>query len=446
MSIQAYLCNYLNNCDPLRSLVDDVNGIRRMDRPSKGTFRTCICVGRVINGVVPGVERRPFLFQSPAISIWVRPELEEMGDMKLQQIYIELMKRLVWVGDGAFPAQDCVGEEPPVLVYASEFVGDEIEPNFDENFQAWTKTFRIRFLVGFATCLPVAEDCSPCTPTPFGEIEEGSSGGGGGGELPPEALLAGEAYTQVAPGQEALVPSRDLYVTHPSINTAIFDANKKPLSIGIGYTTTSLIGQFASAWFAGIRAITTEHDYWHIGGATEANRVEHSANLWHVRPSVSLADRMADYVITNLNPALAGAFCDEANGNLPQHYLDAYRTADEWIEGNLATVQATWTAMHLQYVFRLKQAFGSSRAVVANSGGTPYANADGIWMEDEHVITNGVPWALDRFQQQKANWEANGSRYVHPNSQIASVLNVEGGPTLDPVFSIPGLVWPGTDS
>ncbi len=67
-------------------------------------------------------------------------------------------------------------------------------------------------------------------------------------------------------------------------------------------------------------------------------------------------------------------------------------------------------------------------------------------MEHEHVNLNGVPWALDRFQQQKANWEANGSRYVHPNSEIASVLNVKGGPTLDPVFSIPGLVWPGTDS
>lgn len=39
---------------------------------------------------------------------------------------------------------------------------------------------------------------------------------------------------------------------------------------------------------------------------------------------------------------------------------------------------------------------------------------------------------MDRFQQQKVL-----------NAQIASVLNVLGGDTLDPVFSIPGLVWPG---
>jgi len=454
VSLQAYLYEYLNNCDSVRALVDETNGIRRMDRPSKGTFRTCICIGNVIWGVVPGVERRPFLNMSPAFSIWVRPELEAMGDLTVHEIFIELMKRLAWVGDHGFPAQDCVGSEPPILVYASEFASHDIPPYYDEDHQAFTTRFRIRFVVGLATCLPVADDCSPCTPIPAGDVEgvgigSGLGGVGGLGEpgsetLPPQALFAGEAFAQVSPGQEASVLQRDLYVVHPSINTTIFNANKKPESIGIAYTTTSLIGQFSSAWFAGIRAITTEHDYWHIGGASQANRIEHTAGIvWHVRPSLSLADRMADYVITNLNPALAGAFCDEANGELPQHYLTAYRTADEWVESNLAIVRATWTAMHLQYVSRLKQAFGSNRAVVPNSAGTPYESADGIWMEEAHVVANGVPWALARFQEQRDHWEANDNRFVHPNDEIASVLNVKGGSTLDPVFSIPGLVWPG---
>lgn len=453
MSLQAYLYEYLNNCDSVRALVDETNGIRRMDRPAKGTFRTCICIGNVTWGAVPGVERRPFLNMSPAFSIWVRPELEAMGDMTLQEIFIELMKRLAWVGDHGFPAQDCVGEEPPILVYASEFASHDIPPYFDEDHQAFTTRFRIRFVVGIATCLPIADDCSPCPPIAAGLVGGGIGSGlgvedqgeSGSEALPPAALFAGEAFSQVSPGQEAIVLDRDLYVVNPSINTTIFDANKKPQSIGIAYTTTSLIGQYASAWFAGIRAITTEHDYWHIGGASEANRVEHSANLWHVRPSISLADRMADYVITNLNPALAGAFCDEAYGALPQEYLDAYRTGDEWIEGNLASVQAAFVAMQLQYISRLKQAFGATRAVVANSAGQPYENADGIWMEHEHVDLNGIPWALDRFQTQRDYWEANDNRFVHPNEEIASVLNVKGGPTLDPVFSIPGLVWPGTD-
>lgn len=445
MSIQAYLCNYLNNCDSVRALVDDVNGIRRMDRPSRGTFRTCICIGNIIDGEVPGVERRPFLNQSPAFSIWVRPELEEMGDMTVQRIFQELMKRLVWVGDRGFPAQDCVGEEPPILVYASQYAGEEIAPHFDENYQAWTKRFRIRFLVGFATCLPVADDCSPCIPIPAGDVEGG--GGGGSENLPPTATEAGEAFTFVAPAQEHLIPERDLYVTHPLINTTTFEANKKPESIAIAYTTTSLISDLDSSWFVGIKAFTTEHDFWHIGGATEANRVHHASysNIWHVRPSVSLANRMADYVITNLNAYFHGVFADESQGEIPNHYLTDYRTADEWIEANLATVQADWRAMQTQFVFRLKQAFGAARAVIANTAGKTRPEVDGIWIESSHVVANGIPWAMARYEEQKDFWEANSSRFLHPNAAITSVLNVKGGPTLDPVFSIPGLVWPGTE-
>lgn len=442
MSLQRYLYDYLNNCDSVRALVDNENGIRRMDRPKKGTYDRCICIGSIIYGAVPGVERRPMLAMSPAISFWARNELEEMGDLTIQRMLIELMKRIVWVGDNGFPAQDCVGQEPQVLVYASEFVGQEIEPHFNEDHQAWTMRVRPRFIVGIPTCLPVADDCSPCIPIPAGDVE----GGGSSEDLPDTASEAGTAFTRVQPGQEALAPQSDLYVAHPLINTVTMEANKKPGSIVIAYNTTSLIFNFSSSWYTGIEAITTEHDYWHIGGATEANRIERSTNLWHVRPSVSLANRMADFIITNLDAYFDGVFCDESQGELPQQYLDDYRTADEWIEADLATVQSDWRAMQTQFVFRLKQAFGSSRAVIANTAGKTRPEVDGIWIEDEHVTTNGIPWAMARYEEQKDFWEANSNRFLHPVSTITSVLNVKGGPTLDPVFSIPGLVWPGTEA
>jgi len=234
---------------------------------------------------------------------------------------------------------------------------------------------------------------------------------------PPDPLPEpGTAYAQVQGNTPATtIAPHDLLVCNPTIDTSGFDPKRKPGSIVLFYSVSQIMPSFgpASPWWNGIRAVATEADYWHTASPPSiANRVLHSANIWHVRPSASLANRIADFVVANANPYFMGTMADESNPVLPAHYLAAYRTAIEWVEADLPKIQADWVASVNTYLNSLKAAWGSAKAVIANSAGTP--GPDGFTVEASHILAKGaggVDWVKANVLAQKAAWDALPNRF-----------------------------------
>lgn len=242
----------------------------------------------------------------------------------------------------------------------------------------------------------------------------------------------GTAFTLIQ--GNTIVEPHDLYVCNPTIDTAAFELKRKPGSIVLFYSVSQLMGSYGanSAWWNGIRAVATEADYWHTANPPSINnRVRHGASNWHVRPSASLAKRIADFVIANAPPYFMGTMPDESNPALPGHYLAAYRTAIEWNEANLAQVQADWVASVNTYIDTLKAAWGSAKAVVPNSAGEP--GPDGFTVEHSHILAKGaggLAWVQEQAEAQRVKWAAAPNRFGvrplvvtwnHPN-QIPGVF------------------------
>ncbi len=232
-------------------------------------------------------------------------------------------------------------------------------------------------------------------------------------ELPPPEPLPepGTAFTQVQ--GNTIVEPHDLYVCNPTIDTAKFELKRKPGSIVLFYSVSQIMPSYGalSPWWNGIRQVATEADYWHTANPPSiTNRVRHSTEIWHVRPSAVLAKRIADFVIANAPAYFMGTMADESNPVLPAHYLAKYRTAIEWVEADLAKVQADWGASVNMYMNTLKAAWGSAKAVVPNSAGEP--GPDGFTVETSHILANGgAPWVSVQATKQQAKWAANPNRY-----------------------------------
>lgn len=221
----------------------------------------------------------------------------------------------------------------------------------------------------------------------------------------------GTAFTIVQ--NTTVIEPHDLYVCNVGIDTVAFDAKRKPGSIVLFYSVSQLMPRYGATnlFLNGLRAVATESDYWHTSSPPSINnRLAHSTSNWHVRPSASLAKRIADYMIAKAPAYFMGTMADESNPALPAHYLAAYRTAAEWNEANLASVQADWVASVNTYLNTLKTAWGSTKAVIANSAGEP--GPDGFTVEQAHILAQGGPaWVTAQAAKQQLKWAAAPNRF-----------------------------------
>lgn len=244
----------------------------------------------------------------------------------------------------------------------------------------------------------------------------------------------GTAFTIVQNATIPILEPHDLYVCNVGIDTAAFELKRKPGSIVLFYSVAQLMPRYGAtnAFLNALRAVATEADYWHTANPPSINnRLAHSTGNWHVRPSASLARRIADFMIANAPAYFMGTMADEQNPALPNHYLAAYRTAIEWVEANLAQVQADWVASVNMYVDTLKAAWGSAKCVISNTGGTP--GKDGYTVEHAHILAKGaggLAWVQEQAEAQRVKWAAAPNRFGirplvvtwnHPN-QIPGVF------------------------
>ena len=162
--LYAWLFTRLDGCLPFRSLLDTEDGLRRMDGPKKATYQVMVAFGRLIRGPVPGYEHRPIEFMTFSMSIWVRPETIDPGDLMLEDIQDRIMRALVWRSpNDVVPGQDCTQEEDPgIVVMDIEHLDGDTEPAFDDAMQAWSKAITMRALVANATCAARLHWCGPC--------------------------------------------------------------------------------------------------------------------------------------------------------------------------------------------------------------------------------------------------------------------------------------------
>lgn len=161
--LYAWIFDRLDTCLPFRALLDTEEGIRRMDRAEIARYQRMVAFGRLVRSHVPGRERQPLQYQSVKFSLWVRPESPDAGDLMLEDLEDWILKIFVW-RNRAVPGQgDCpTGDLGLIPMDAMHVPGSETEPEHKEAPESWTKSFRIRFLVNIATCLPVADRCDPC--------------------------------------------------------------------------------------------------------------------------------------------------------------------------------------------------------------------------------------------------------------------------------------------
>lgn len=159
--LAAQICDLLQSCAPLMDILDDTDGIRRMDRPEPGSFTNCLCYGRITRRSQPGYPKRPIYNLTVTFTAYVRGEAQEgsMGDMILADIEERLMQ-IFHVGRHGitctlpFPAD--------LLILESRFDDFQSEPRFDHVLQAWMQSSRFRFLVAEPSCEAVQPWCVTC--------------------------------------------------------------------------------------------------------------------------------------------------------------------------------------------------------------------------------------------------------------------------------------------
>jgi hypothetical protein len=223
----------------------------------------------------------------------------------------------------------------------------------------------------------------------------------------------GTAFTIVQ--NNTVVDPHDLYVCNVGIDTVAFDPKRKPGSLVLFYSVSQLMPSYGATnmFLNGLRAVATEADYWHTANPPSINnRLRQSVSNWYVRATPNLAKRIADYIIAKAPAYYQGTMADESQPELPDYYLAPYRTAVEWNEGNLAQVKADWVASVNMYLNTLKAAWGSTKAVVANTGGTP--GPDGFTVENAHILAQGaggIDWVKANAAAQKKIWDANPNRF-----------------------------------
>jgi len=221
---------------------------------------------------------------------------------------------------------------------------------------------------------------------------------------------------------------RDVYICNPSINQTNFN-NTSPAPNAAAsvlfYGTSSVILASGSAYFSGLRTAVAavfgaEGAYWHIGAA----RLEHTAGtIYHVRPSALLGSTIATYILNNTDLTFFdGLFADEQQPTLPNSYLVDYRTADEWVEGDLALVQADWIAMVAAFKTTFKASVGASKALLCNVGALTEAqvpqDTDGITLESGHFAANTTDGS-----SQVSNSSTNNPAGGYTSSAITPTAN-----------------------
>lgn len=165
-ALYAWIFDTLSTCEPFARLVQSSRGLRRMDTADLAEYQKIVCFGRLTRGPLPGYPTRPLFVVTVTFTEWVRPDLDEddqasSGDLILEDLEDRILRALV-IRDGNPVANQRCFPNPPLLVLDAAFDGDVGEPGFDEAAQAWTKSFRLRFIVAIATCQPVAPWCGPC--------------------------------------------------------------------------------------------------------------------------------------------------------------------------------------------------------------------------------------------------------------------------------------------
>lgn len=429
--LYAWLFTTLDGCLPLRSLLDTEDGLRRMDRAEKATYQVMVSFGRLIRGPVPGYEHRPIEFQTATLSLWVRPEVPDPGDLLLEDIQDRIMRALVWRSpNDLVPGQDCTGSDPGIVVMDVEHLDGDSEPGFDDLMQAWTKSINLRFLVSLATCAPRLHWCGPCG------AQEALEDAGGIAE-PSSLPFAGTAFTFVDNGDETLVDDYDLYVAHPTIDVDVLKASVAGTPVVLAYVIASLTPRYASAFYTAYLAVMVEGDFWHSGPPAPGNRIERDATTWLVRPSASLGTRLANFYLGALSSEFDGAMEDEAQAMVPDEYWSAFKLVDPADNGGLPLTDADrpywdgqWTAMHLAFQSTLKAGFGSQRALIANSAGAVYAGIDGITKERSHIIDDGEAVTRAEFEQQRLQWEAAPHRYGPRVLNVTWNYDLPGAPAV----------------
>lgn len=238
------------------------------------------------------------------------------------------------------------------------------------------------------------------------------------------------ALTIVSPSEESTVdPSYDLYVCNPTIATATLQGNVGGGKIRLAYATSALIFQdpgTPSQYWQGLIAETTGTDYWHTDGDpdSESNRLSPAgAELthWYVRPSASLGARLAAYVVDNLPDYFDGVYSDETQGEVPNSYWNAWKTADDGpTDAERPAYDILWKDMQSAWLYGLKNIWQNDKALVANSAGAVYPNVDGITIERTHIQSMGEAWALERFLAQSQLCD----RFAYRYRSNRGVLNV----------------------
>lgn len=432
----AWIYDRLNNCLPFRALLDSEEGVRRMDRAEKARYQRIVAFGRLVRSGIPGRDRLPIQRQSVLFSLWVRPETPTAGDLMLEELEDWILRIFVWRNRAVLEQQDCPDGDLGMAVMDAIGPIAETEPGHDNASMAWTKAFRIQFLVNIATCLIPASWCGPCA-----EAEEaallasmGSDSGSGSDGDDSIALEAETAFTQVSPGQEGSVGEYDLYITNANINTALLEANPNVPddAIVLAYATCTLILNF-SGLYAAMESVCFETDFWHLGGIMdEAHRITLEPNLYIAKPSASLGKRLATKLLEVINPYFDGIFADEEQANIPDHYWNLIKTAggaDAVSDADRPYWDLQHDASHISFLDTFKNGVGSSKAFVANSALATRLKWDGLASEPAHITLAGEAAARAAFEQQAAYWEASPVRF--------------GTRPLNIAFGFPSLQTPG---
>lgn len=227
------------------------------------------------------------------------------------------------------------------------------------------------------------------------------------------------AHTQVNPTEEANSGLYDLYVCNPNINTATFQANQKPGALRLGYTAAAILLNFDDFWNdleGEIFAVHGENAFWHDGVPAEGTRLELEPNAWLIRPSAAVGTTMANAVIEHLVPFFHGTMVDEMQENLPNQYWDIYKTNTDIVltDADRPVWNANWKSMQSAYIGRLKTIWQDERVVIGNTAGAIYPWLDGITIEDSHITSNGINWALGQWRAQEALWRQSPYRWRSP--------------------------------
>ncbi len=163
----TWISRTLTDCPPLMANVDGSRGLRRVDKAEVDHFQKCLTFGRLTRGPVPGRSTRAMWVCTVTFAPYVRPDTDAdgnllSGDLVLEDVEDWVLRALVVRESGGIAGQTCYEARRTLVVLDAQFDGDTIEPNFDEDLEAWTKQFRIRFVVSIASCHPVLEWCGPC--------------------------------------------------------------------------------------------------------------------------------------------------------------------------------------------------------------------------------------------------------------------------------------------